>query len=236
MTTFLLVHGGWVGGWYWAKVTPLLHVGGHHVFTPTLTGCGERAHLINPAIDLDTHIEDVTNVIQYENLGDVVLVGHSYGGMVISGVAERVPERLAHLCYLDAFVPEDGQALADLVGPAIIADAREKAQLSSDGSRVAMPFPLAAVGVVKDEDVMWMTPRLTPHPLNTMLQPIRLQNPASQTIPRTFIYCNNPALGFFDGFAQKARLGWRYREIATGHTAMVTEPRRVADLLLETAK
>src|SRR5713226_3159825 len=108
MTTFLLAHGGWVGGWYWGRVTPLLGAAGHRVFTPTLTGCGERAHLINPAIDLDTHIEDVVNVIQYEDLRDVVLVGHSYGGMVITGVAEHVAERLAHLCYLDAFVPEDG--------------------------------------------------------------------------------------------------------------------------------
>lgn len=128
-----------------------------------------------------------------------------------------------------------GQALADLVGPAFIADVREKAQLSSDGSRVPMLFPLAAVGVERDEDVTWMAPRLTPHPLNTMLQPIRLANPAARALPRTFIYCNKPAIGFFDGFAQKVRSGWRYREIATGHTAMVTEPRRVADLLLEIA-
>ena len=235
MATFLLVHGGWVGGWYWRRVTPLLEAAGHRVLTPTLTGLGERAHLCGPAIDLDTHIEDVANVIQYEDLRDVVLVGHSYGGMVITGVADQAAERVAHLCYLDAFVPEDGQALADLVGPAIIAAAREKAHLSSDGSRVPMLFPLAAVGVEKDEDVIWMTPRLTAHPLHSMLQPIRLANPAARTLPRTFIYCTRPALGFFDGFAQHARSSWRYREIPTGHTAMVTEPRRVADLLLEIA-
>ena len=235
MTTFVLVHGGWVGGWYWGRVSPLLEAVGHRVFTPTLTGLGERSHLCSPAIDLDTHIKDVTNVIEYEDLRGVVLVGHSYGGMVITGVAEHAAERLVHLCYLDAFVPDDGQALADLVGPAIVADAREKAQLSSDGSHVPMPFPLAAVGVEKDADVIWMTPRLTPQPLNTILRPVRLANPAARTLPRTFIYCNKPALGFFDGFAQKPRSGWRYREIATGHTAMVTEPRRVADLLLEIA-
>ena len=235
MSTFLLVHGGWVGGWCWRRVTPLLEAAGHRVFTPTLTGLGERAHLCNAAIDLDTHIEDVVSVLQYEDLHEVVLVGHSYGGMVITGAAERAAERLAHLCYLDAFVPEDGQALADLVGPAIIADAREKAQLSTDGSRVPMPFPLAAVGIEKDADVVWMTPRLTPHPLNSMLQPVRLSNPAARALPRTFIYCSKPAMGFFERFAQKARSGWRYREIATGHTAMVTEPRRVADLLLELA-
>src|SRR5713101_1421889 len=162
MTTFVLVHGGWVGGWYWRRVTPLLEAAGHRVFTPTLTGLGERSHVRSPAIDLDTHIEDVVSVLHYEDLHQVVLVGHSYGGIVITGAAERSADRLAHLCYLDAFVPKDGQALADFVGPAVIADAREKAQLSSDGSRVPMPFPLAAVGVTEDSDVAWMTPRLTP--------------------------------------------------------------------------
>lgn len=236
MAIFLLVHGGWVGGWYWRRVTPLLEAAGHRVFTPTLTGIGERAHLCSPAIDLDTHIEDVVSVFHYEDLDQVVLVGHSYGGMVITGAAERCADRLTHLCYLDAFVPKDGQTLADFVGPAIIADAREKAQLSIDGSRVPMPFPLAAVGVTADSDVAWMTPRLTPHPLNSMLQPVRLSSLAAQALPRTFICCNRPAMGFFDGFAKTARsAGWRYREIATGHTAMVTEPRRLADLILELA-
>ena len=139
------------------------------VFSRPLSPGAERAHLCNAAIDLDTHIEDVVSVLQYEDLHEVVLVGHSYGGMVITGAAERAAERLAHLCYLDAFVPEDGQALADLVGPAIIADAPGKAQLSTDGSRVPMPFPPAAVGIEKDADVVWMTPRLTPHPLNSLL-------------------------------------------------------------------
>jgi len=192
--------------------------------------------LCSLAVDLDTHVQDVTNVLQFEDLHDVILVGHSYGGIVITGVAERTAERLAHLCYLDAFVPRDGQALADFVGPEMVADAREKAKRSRDGSRVPMPFPLAAVGVEEEADVSWMTARLTDHPLNTILQPIRLSNPAARAVPRTFIYCSEPAIGFFEGFAEQARSeGWRYREIATGHTAMVTAPRRVADLLLEVA-
>ena len=135
MAVFVLVHGGWVGGWYWSRVAPLLQAAGHRVFAPTLTGLGERAHLCSLAVDLDTHVQDVTNVLQFEDLHDVILVGHSYGGIVITGVAERTAERLAHLCYLDAFVPRDGQALADFVGPEMVADAREKAKRSRDGSR-----------------------------------------------------------------------------------------------------
>src|SRR5713101_4428932 len=111
MATFVLVQGGWVGGWYWKRVTPLLSAAGHEVFAPTLTGLGERAHLAAPDIGLETHIQDVLGVLTYEDLSNVVLVGHSYGGMVITGVAERAPERLAHLVYFDAFVPTDGQAL-----------------------------------------------------------------------------------------------------------------------------
>ena len=199
------------GGWYWCRVQPLLEAAGHRVFAPTLTGLGERAHLCSLAIDLDIHVEDVTSVLYFEDLHDVVLVGHSYGGIVITGVAERAAERLAHLCYLDAFVPMDGQALADFVGPAMVADAREKAKLSGDGSHVPMPFTLAAVGVEKEADVSWMTPRLTAHPLNTILQPVRLSSLAARALPRTFIYCSEPAIGFFEGFAERARSeGWRY--------------------------
>src|SRR5215831_19375157 len=237
MAVFVLVHGGWVGGWYWCRVAPLLQAGGHRVFAPTLTGLGERAHLCSLAVNLDTHVQDVTNVLQFEELHEVVLVGHSYGGMVITGVAERAAERIAHLCYLDAFVPQDGQALADFVGPAMVAGIRESARVSSDGSRVPMPFPLAAVGIEKEADISWMMPRLTAHPLNTILQPVRLADPAARALPRTFIYCSEPPIGFFEGFAEKARSeGWRYREIASGHTAMVTAPQQVADLLLEVAR
>src|SRR5713101_7446751 len=141
MTTFVLVHGGWVGGWCWRRDTPLLEAAGHRVFTPTLTGLGARAHSYTAPIDLDTHIEDVVSVLQYEDLHEVVLVGHSYGGMVITGAAERAAERLAHLCYLDAFVPEDGQALADLVGPELRARMQTALQTQSDGWRLP-PFPV----------------------------------------------------------------------------------------------
>src|SRR5215211_1043953 len=117
MATFVLVAGAWHGGWCWRKVTPLLRAAGHEVFAPTLTGLGERSHLAHPDVGLTTHIQDIVNLLEYEDLNDVVLVGHSYSGMVITGVAEQVPGRLAHLVYLDAFVPENGQALVDLLPP-----------------------------------------------------------------------------------------------------------------------
>src|SRR4029450_13175141 len=139
MTTYLLVHGGWVGGWIWNRVAPILRKAGHDVFTPTLTGLGERAHLANPDIDLATHIQDVVSVLEFEDLKRVVLVGHSYGGMVITGVAERTAERLNHLVYLDAFVPRDGQSVADLVSPELAASFEEGVRLSGDGWRIPPP-------------------------------------------------------------------------------------------------
>src|SRR5262245_30690572 len=117
MTSLVLVHGGWEAGWCWRKVVPLLRDAGHEVFAPTLTGLGERKHLASPEVGLDTHVQDIVGVLESEELDEVILVGHSYGGMVIAGVAERVPERLAQLVYLDAFVPEDGQSTLDLLPP-----------------------------------------------------------------------------------------------------------------------
>ena len=135
MATFVLVHGAWAGGWYWKRVRPLLTAAGHDVFTPTLTGLGERAHLATPDIGLETHIRDVLGVLTYEDLSDVVLVGHSCGGIVITGVAERAPGRLAHLVYLDAYVPADGQSFLDLlVSPERAAMFREQARTEGDGS------------------------------------------------------------------------------------------------------
>ena len=128
MATYVLVHGGWDGGWAWRAVASQLQAVGHAVFTPTLTGSGERVHLASPTIDLSTHVLDIVNVLHYEDLHDVILVGFSYSGMVITGVAEQVPERLRQLIYLDAFVPQDGESLNDLIGPGLAAFFTERAQ------------------------------------------------------------------------------------------------------------
>src|SRR5215831_5722049 len=138
MATFVLVHGAWHGGWCWKKVTPLLRAAGHEVYTPTLTGLGERVHLASPKVDLTTHIQDVVNVLDYEDLHEVVLVGHSYGGVVIAGVADRVPSRVGHLVYLDAGVPHNGEGYLDLL-PNLRALIEEDSRLNGDGWRVPPP-------------------------------------------------------------------------------------------------
>ncbi len=234
MSNILLVHGAWHGGWCWKRVARILRAAGHEVFTPTLTGLGEREHLLNADVRLDTHIQDVLGVLNYEDLRDVVLVGHSYGGMVIAGVAERAAERLAHLVYLDAFVPGDGQSLADFQPPEVLAMFHEKTRTEGDGYKLPS-FPAEVFGVTNEDDLAWVKPRLNPHPLKTKLDAVRLTNPKAAEIPRTYIYCNNPAVGPFGQFAERLRCdeSWQYMELATGHDAMITEPKKLADLLLE---
>lgn len=162
MATFMLVHGAFHGGWCWKKVLPLLRAVGHEVFTPTLTGLGERAHLLTPTTNLQTHVQDVTAALEYEDLSGVVLVGHSYGGMVITAVAERVPERLRHLVYLDALVPGDGQTLFDLITPEGRARHHDMARTSGEGWRIP-PCSLEDLGVTAAEDLQWMRPGSPPN-------------------------------------------------------------------------
>jgi pimeloyl-ACP methyl ester carboxylesterase len=237
MATFVLVHGGWHGGWCWERLSSYLRAAGHATATPTLTGLAERAHLLSPAVGLDTHIRDIVNVLADDDLRDVRLVGHSYAGMVISGVAEEVPERLVHLVYLDAFVPADGQALFDILLPARRALYQEQARVHGDGWRVPPP-PAHALGVTVEADAAWLAARLTPHPLRAFEQPVRLANPRAAALPRTFIWCTEGVTTpSFAGFAERARVGagWRCRELAAGHDAMVTVPQALAELLLELA-
>ena len=234
MATYILVHGAWHGGWCWQRVRPFLRAAGHEVFTPTLTGLGERSHLAGPGIDLHTHIRDVVNVLEYEDLRQVILVGHSYAGMVITGVSELAADRLAHVAYLDAFVPQDGQALADLVAPQFREEVQRQAQAAGG---LLPPFPVEQYGVFAAADVRWVGPKLVPHPFKTMSTPVQLTSAAAAALPRTYIYCNNPAMGFFEAFAERTKTGkgWRYGELATGHDAMVTMPRELTALLLELA-
>ena len=234
MSQYLLVHGAWHGGWCWRRVTSILRDAGHEVFTPTLTGLGERAHLLSREIDLDTHIRDILGVMKYEDLHDLILVGHSYAGMIITAVAAEATERLAHLVYLDAFIPENGESLLDVIGADFSATFRERVQAEGEDWRLP-PLPLEVLGITEEADKLWITPKLTDQPFKTFSQPLRLRDEvAASRIPRTFIYCNNPAIGPYDRFAEKARReGWRYHELATGHFPMVTAPRRTASLLLE---
>ena len=214
----------------------ILRAAGHEVFTPTLTGLGEREHLMSADIGLDTHIKDVLGVLEYEDLRDVVLVGHSYGGMVTAGVAEKAATRNAHLVYLDAFMPEDGKSLADYQPPEILEMFHETTRKKGEGYKLPS-FPAEVFGVTNEEDLAWVRPKLNSHPLKTKLDAVRLTNPKAAQISRTYIYCNNPAVGPFGQFADRVRKDktWQYRELATGHDAMITEPELLANLLLEVA-
>jgi pimeloyl-ACP methyl ester carboxylesterase len=236
MANFVLVHGSMHGGWCWKRVVPLLRAAGHEAFTPTLTGLGERVHLTHPGIDLDTHIHDVLGVLEFEHLDRVVLVGHSYGTMVVTGVADRVPERMAHLVYLDGAVVSNGQAVLDLFPSDAQAARRDVVAAEGDGWRLLPPDP-SAFGVTDLQDAAWVRAKLVPQPFATFTQPLRLANPARFAGPKTFIACvEAPAAGWRDAMIERVRAegGWHYRELATGHDAMITAPRQLTALLLET--
>ena len=240
--TFVLVHPAWFGGWCWKKITPLLRAHGYDVYTPTLTGLGERAHRARPEIGLNIHIEDIVNLLTYEDLSGVVLVGHSSSGVVITGVADRAPERLAHLVYLDAFVPEDGQTMLDLMPP----DRRPpmEALVQNEGQGWLLPrfapapwekFAPEAWRITDEADLCWVLPRLRPTPFGHFKEPVHRKNAAAEKLPRTYIRCVQWPNAVYDRHAEAARRtpGWRYRELATSHLPYVTHPREVADVLLE---
>jgi pimeloyl-ACP methyl ester carboxylesterase len=236
MATFVLVHGSMHGGWCWKRVVPLLRAAGHEVLTPTLTGLGERAHLAHPGVDLDTHIQDVLGVLEYEDLHDVVLVGHSSSALAVTGVADRAPERIAHLIYLDGSVPEDGQALLDFFPPDGQAARRARVEAEGDGWRLSPADP-AAFGVTATADAAWVRAKLVAQPFKTLTQPLRLTNMAGFGGPKTYIACvEAPTEGWRDAMIERVRTerSWHYRELATGHDAMITAPSQLADLLLET--
>ena len=239
MATIVLVHGAWHGGWCWRRMLPLLRAAGHEVYAPTLTGLGERAHLASSAIDLITHVRDITAVLRYEELSHVTLVGHSYGGMVISGVASVAPERLAQVIYLDAFVPEPGQSLWDLLPPARREAFEEAARTQGDGWRLPPPA-VERWGPITPDDAAWVTGKLVPQPIETMRRPFDAPRAATQSGPdlaRAYIRCANFP-GAFDRFLEAAAASgeWRTRTLAAGHEAMITHPRELARLLSDLAE
>lgn len=200
------------------------------MFTPTYTGLGERSHLANPGIGLETHIRDVLQVIEYEGLSGFVLVGHSYGGMVATGVADRVADRIASLIYLDAFVPGNGECLFDFQSAEVAARMRAAADAEGEGWRIP-PGPLSAD--VTPDDAAWLAPRRGPQPLKAFEERIRLAGKA-EGLPKAYVYCTaKPADDPFRPVADRVRqLGhWRYFEIASGHTPNITQPKALAALL-----
>lgn len=237
MTNYVLVHGGHHGGWCYQKVARLLRKAGHEVFTPTLTGVGERRHLLSRDVDLEMHIDDVVGVLTFEDLHDAILVGHSYGGMVITGVADRVPNRIRELVYLDAAHPRNGESLAELATQ-IMAICKDWVREVDGVDLVTWPDTLKPefFGVTDPADVAWMLPKLQQHPWKCYTQKLQLKDEAAvRRIARTDIDCT-PRIGGFDERRKTERLrADRAWEIDTGHDLMITEPDKVAQMLLRLA-
>jgi len=225
MATYVLVHGAWSGGWGYKAIARALRAAGHDVYVPTLTGLGERDHLASPSIDLALHVRDVVNMIDYEDLSDIILCGHSYGGMVITGVAAAVGERIRTLFYLDAFLPKDGQALWDIAD-----DAARRHYIDAQRDCPGMIAPFSGPPGA--------TPRrLNRHPLLTLTQPVRLTGEERKVRNRTYVYATRDAPTVFTKFYEEVREdpAWRVHTVPTGHVVMMDDPEGLTRLLLEEA-
>lgn len=234
MATIVLVHGAWHGGWCWKRVLPLVRDAGHEVLTPTLTGLGDRAHLISPLVGLGTHVDDVVACLDYTDRDDIMLVGHSYAGQVIAGAATRRPTTVRKLVYLDAFLPDDGDAAIDLQPPTVAQHYRDSVAERGFGWLIP-PRQLDVLGVSDPADVRWLEPRLKPHPFKSYTDPAAVSE-ESLRIPSAFVECTSWMRVFEPSAQRAAARGWTVREIPTGHEAMVTAPDALAGVLDELAK
>ncbi|MDR7275423.1 alpha/beta fold hydrolase [Catenuloplanes atrovinosus] len=241
MSTFLLVHGAWHSGRAWDRVVPLLTAAGHRVFAPSLTGHGDTAHLLSPEVGLETYVDDVVSLILAEDLTEVILVGHSFAGLVVSSAANRVPDRIGHLVYLDAMVPVDGETAVDVMP--ITKTLLDAAAASDEPWRVPplpeLPAPHGLFGVTDPDDVAWVRSMLVDEPALAYRQPVRMDDPAADAIPRTHIHCVGLDV---DGITRRPVPATqpngspsRIRELRSGHDCMVTVPDDLAALLLELA-
>ena len=234
--TFVLVHGAWHGAWCWRRVIASLRSAGHVVFAPTLTGFGERVHLTRSDLTIEDFATDIVNVIAAEELSDVTLVGHSFGGNPVSAVADRVPERLKHLVYIDTLLLKNGESGFNQLEPAIVAQRIELAEKTSGGLTIPPPSP-EAFGVSDPADAEWLRRQLTPLPLNCYRVPIHLKHPLGNGVRKTYIACTNPiyepAVPTHEWV--KSQSDWGYLEIATGHDAMITSPEGLSEMLIRCA-
>jgi pimeloyl-ACP methyl ester carboxylesterase len=242
MAQYLLVHGAWHGAWCWQRVAPALVRAGHHVHALTLTGVGERAHLLHPAIDLHTHVTDVLAAMDAQEMDETILVVHSYAGMLGTAVADQRPQRLCHLVYLDATLPEPGESWSSTHAP----DTRQARILASRADpQHCFPAPDPAVFGLSGEDHAWVLRRQTPHPGGPYTQALDFDPARVASVKRTFIGCTAPALPTLDVSRQRARdpmfwggawsAGARVVDMATGHDPMVSDPQALVRLLLELA-
>jgi pimeloyl-ACP methyl ester carboxylesterase len=228
MTTFVLVHGGWMGGWCYKRVARLLRHAGHEVYAPTLTGLGERAHLLSRAIDLNTHVQDIVGVIRCEELSDVVLCGHSYGGMVVTGVAEQVAAKIRSLVYLDAFVPENGKCMFDYLPAEQSERMRDDAARNGEGYKVTPPP--AALFAVNANDAPWVDAMCVKHPLATFEQKLEVRGP--QVAKRVYMQATGRPV--FEKFGARFRNdpAWEFSSFSCGHDVMIDQPQELAAALI----
>jgi len=235
--TFVLAHGAWHGGWCWKRVADRLRTKGHSVYTPSYTGMGDRVHLLNKEITINTFVEDLVQVIQSEELTEVVLVGHSFGGVPISGVADRIPDRIARLIYLDALVLESGKHAFSNFPPAEAETRIKAAEKATNGLAVPVPEQLLAMlglGKQGDPDYDWAQRRLSPHPLRTFITALTLHAPVGNNLPRTYVHCTQPSLPVLEDSRRLVRSweGWQWVDLAAPHDSMITHPDAVVGLLL----
>ena len=231
--TFVLVHGAWHGGWCWRRVSDLLEKQGHKVFTPTLTGLGERSHLLGAGINVTTHVTDVVNLLKWEQLTGVVLCGHSYGGLVVSGVAEQMAPAIGSIVFLDAFVPDNGEAMADLTAPAV----RDALKAATGRGDIGVPPRNAAAFLVNEKDQAWIDAMCVPQPIGTMTEKMALSGARERIGKKAYIRAvAYPNPGFDNAYARvKADRSWRSYEVPCGHDVMVDMPERLAEILVEVA-
>jgi pimeloyl-ACP methyl ester carboxylesterase len=229
--TFVLVHGAWHGGWCWRRVSDLLEQQGHKVFTPTLTGLGERSHLLRAGINISTHVTDVVNLRKWEGLSGVVLCGHSYGGMVVSGVAEQMAPAIGSIVFLDAFVPENGDSMADLTSGTV----RDNLKIAAERGDLVVPARSAAAFLVNAKDQAWVDAMCVPQPVGTMTEKVTLTGARERIGKKAYIRASAyPNPGFDTAYARvKADTSWRTYEVPCGHDVMVDMPERLAEILLE---
>ncbi|MEZ5789911.1 MAG: alpha/beta fold hydrolase [Nitratireductor sp.] len=231
---FVLVHGGWHGGWCWREVEKRLQAGGHRVFAPSLTGLAERSHLIHAVAGPDTHVEDIVRIIEFNSLSDVILVGHSYGGMVITGVASRLTDHIAALVYLDAFVPTENHMAANrMANPERVREI-EKA-IQSDGTILPTGFER---WVTSEENIRWLEKMCTPHPANCFSNGVTLSGNEDRISRRHFILCEHhkpsPFWQFYDRYKEDPT--WHVSTLPCLHDAMIEMPQEVTDIILEASK
>jgi pimeloyl-ACP methyl ester carboxylesterase len=231
--TFVLVHGAWHGGWCWRRVADILERQGHKVFTPTLTGLGERSHLMRAGIDVTTHVTDVANLMKWERLSNVVLCGHSYGGMVVSGVAETMAAQIGSIVFLDAFVPDNGDSMAELTSGAV----REQLAAAVQRGDIGVPARAAAAFLVNEKDQAWVDSLCVPQPIGTMTEKLKLTGARERIAKKSYIRAGAyPNPGFDKALDRvKADKSWRVYSVPCGHDVMVDMPERLAEILVEVA-